>query len=408
MRNTIRVVTVFLTVFCLLFILIPSPGETQPRPKKKLIEVGWDVPYPDFVRDNIREMEKRPFDGVIFRTKEFNHVFDTTPWKESDIRPILDVLADIKWDKFTDNFIIVFAANKWDMDFFNDDHWKAITGNLKLVSKMAKAGRCTGVCFDPEPYGKNPWTYPGESYKGKSLGEVRAQVRKRGAQFITSLQSSMPDMRLLCFLGLSIYASIVDEPDEEVRNKLFNDYGLPRGYALFPAFINGMLEAAAPGVILIDGNELAYYYDSPKHYYRAYHLMKQRCQALVSVELRPKYVAQVQAGQALYVDEVTGRRWNKKTLGRYLTHEQRMRFFEHNTYYALTTTDEYVWMWSETMNWWKEPEPGANPISSEGGQPPGLEDAIISARKKYENNEPLGFDIEHMIRRAQTQKQVNE
>ena len=39
----------------------------QPVKQKKLIEYGWDVPNPDYVRKNIREMEKLPFDGVIFR-----------------------------------------------------------------------------------------------------------------------------------------------------------------------------------------------------------------------------------------------------------------------------------------------------------------------------------------------------
>jgi len=49
-------------VFC------SSQAIAQPRPKKKIVEYGWDVPYPDFVRDNIGQMEKRPFDGIIFRT----------------------------------------------------------------------------------------------------------------------------------------------------------------------------------------------------------------------------------------------------------------------------------------------------------------------------------------------------
>ena len=26
----------------------------QERPKKKIVEYGWDVPYPDFVAENIR------------------------------------------------------------------------------------------------------------------------------------------------------------------------------------------------------------------------------------------------------------------------------------------------------------------------------------------------------------------
>jgi len=76
-----------LTILCLL----PTADVfSQQRPKKKIIEYGWDVPYPDFVRDNIRQMEKRPFEGIIFRTKGFDHIFDTRPWKQDKLQPQLD------------------------------------------------------------------------------------------------------------------------------------------------------------------------------------------------------------------------------------------------------------------------------------------------------------------------------
>ena len=148
--------------------MLCSAATAQSRPKKKIIEYGWDVPYPDFVRDNIREMEKRPFEGIIFRTKGFDHVFDVRPWNKADLQPQLDTLAQIKWGKFTDNMLTLYAANKWNMDWFNDEHWKVITENMKLFSLAVKTGNCIGVCFDPEPYGQDPWAYPG-SYKDKVI-----------------------------------------------------------------------------------------------------------------------------------------------------------------------------------------------------------------------------------------------
>jgi hypothetical protein len=135
----------------------------QPRLKKKIIEYGWDVPYPDFVRDNIRAMEKRPFEGIIFRTKGFDHVFDVRPWSKADLQPQLDTLGQIQWQKFTDNLLTLYAANRWKMDWFSDDQWKVIVENLKLFSLAVKSGNCVGVCFDPEPYGENPWAYPGRT-----------------------------------------------------------------------------------------------------------------------------------------------------------------------------------------------------------------------------------------------------
>ena len=136
---------------------------------------------------DIREMEKRPFEGIIFRTKGFDHVFDVRPWNKADLQPQLDTLSQIQWQKFTDNFLTLYAANRWKMDWFNDDQWKIIAENLRLFSRAVRYGKCVGVCFDPEPYGDNPWAYPGQ-FKDKSFDQAADKVRQRGRQFIVALQ----------------------------------------------------------------------------------------------------------------------------------------------------------------------------------------------------------------------------
>jgi hypothetical protein len=106
---------------------VPGTLWAQPpaseRPAKKLIEYGWDVPYPDQVRKDIRAMEKAPFDGIIFRLREWNHAFDPRPWDEAKLKPQLDDLAAIEWKTFTDNFLCLYAANNWQMDWFDDEQW---------------------------------------------------------------------------------------------------------------------------------------------------------------------------------------------------------------------------------------------------------------------------------------------
>jgi len=230
-------------------LLFPESLPAQPRPKKKIVEYGWDVPYPDFVRDNIREMEKRPFDGLIFRTKGFDHVFDVRRWNKADLQPQLDTLGQIEWQKFTDNFLTLYAANRWKMDWFNDDQWKTITENLKLFSLAVRSGKCVGVCFDPEPYGDNPWAYPGQ-FNDKSFDQVADQVRQRGQQFIVALQEDRSQLKVLSFFLMALFPNVVDEPDPAVRLQRLQR----SSYALLPAFVIGMLEGAAPGTGLIDGN----------------------------------------------------------------------------------------------------------------------------------------------------------
>jgi len=381
------------------FGLLCSVTTAQSRLKKKIIEYGWDVPYPDFVRDNIREMEKRPFEGIIFRTKGFDHVFDVRLWNKADLQPQLDTLAQIKWGRFTDNMLTLYAANRWNMDWFNDEHWKVIVENMKLFSLAVTSGNCIGVCFDPEPYGENPWAYPG-IYKEKSFTEVGDQVRRRGQQFMGALQTEKGELRVLSFFFMALFANVVDQPDPNVRAQRLQK----NSYALLPAFVIGMLEGASPGTILIDGNESAYYHESPLEFYKDYHLMRQRAQTLIPEALRKKYNTNVQAGMALYIDQELAKRTDRKITSNFLSPEQQLKFFEHNVYYALTTSDEYIWCYSERMNWWLPPEKaGPN-----GALPAGVEEALVSARQKYDAGKPLGYDISEMIQAAHEARQKAE
>jgi hypothetical protein len=61
MKKHITLAVLFLAPLAALHAQTSAPE----RPVKKLIEYGWDVPYPDQVRKDIRNMEKTPFDGII-------------------------------------------------------------------------------------------------------------------------------------------------------------------------------------------------------------------------------------------------------------------------------------------------------------------------------------------------------
>lgn len=401
MPNSLRLHSPFqpslflLASLCLLSLTVSAPAQT--RPQKKLIEYGWDVPTPDFIQKNIIQMTQRPFDGLIFRLRQGDHAFDTRPWQPAGLQPDLDALASIQWGKFTDNFVLLFAANKQNMDWFDDAQWAVITANLKLFARAVKAGRCVGVCFDPEPYGPDPWVFK-DRFGDKPARQVFDQARRRGRQFITVLQSEQPSLKILSFFQLALFGSAMDEPDPERRTQNI----LNRSYGLWYPFYLGMLEGAAPGVTFIDGNESSYYYDRSESYYRAYHLMRQRALTLIPAELRGKYNAQSQAGTALYVDQVYGLRSNVKTLGHFLAPAEQARFFEHNAYYALDTCDEYVWCYGEKMDWWGSRQ--GRDASGASDIPPGLEQALVSARRKIEQGKPLGFDIREMIDAAQKKK----
>jgi hypothetical protein len=155
-----------------------------------------------------------------------------------------------------------------------------------------------------------------------------------------------------------------------------------------------MLNAAGPGTKITDGNENAYYYQDSHAYFDAYQLMTQRALYMLDPAMWPAYRTHGRAGQALYVDQYYAMR-AEKTLGNYMTPEQQNQWFEHNTYWALYTSDEYVWCYSERMNWWKNET-----------VPKGSEDAIRSARKKIAEGAPLGFDLVPVVAAAKEREKA--
>ena len=361
-----------------------TAGKTVPALDKKLVEYGWDVPFTDFVRDNIREMEQRPFDGLLFKLRGGGKVLTPTKSDPAAFEPDYEAGPAIQWRRFTDNFVIMWAAS--DQDWLNDEHWEAIEHNARLMAKAAKLAGCVGLCFDHEPYGTNPWLYPEAAHADtKTFAEYEDVVRRRGAQFMRAIMQEFPQPKILTFFQLSYFGALLKSMDPADRAAQLSQLH----YGLLPAFLNGMLEAGGEDVIIIDGNESAYYYTDREQYLDVYHRVTQRARMLVDPLLWGLYRTQMQAGQALYIDQYFGLRQGRKTYGNFMTPEERAQWFEHNVYWALYTTDEYVWCYSERMNWWKDQN-----------VPPGCEEAIRSAREKLAEGRALGIDLEPIIERA--------
>lgn len=382
-------------IFCamavgLASLAVAGTESTVPALDKKLIEYGWDVPFPDFIRANIRTMERRPFDGLIFKLHGGGTVLQPKPFDEAKFEQDYRDLPRIRWRRFTDNFVIMWAAS--DQDWFNDEHWRAIEHNVRLVTKGARLAGCVGICFDPEPYGTNPWFYPEAAHHAtKTFADYEAVARRRGAQFVHALRSELPKAHILTLFQLSLLASYMTPMDPAERAAKLSQ----QHYGLLPAFLNGMLDAAGEDVTITDGNESAYYYTDSRQHFEVYHRIVQRALTLIDPRLWERYDRQVLAGQALYIDQYFGLRQNTKTYGNFLDPEDQARWFEHNVYWSMYTTDKYVWCYSERMNWW-----------TDQGVPPGCEEAIRSARAKLDAGLPLGFDLKPIIEGAQQRQQA--
>jgi Bacterial Ig domain len=365
-----------------------------PISSRKLIEIGWDIPGAVFVRDHISAMEQKPFNGVVISIKEVGigsdgyprnqnvpWAFDTRAWTQSEMK--LDVLSAIQWRKFTDNFIWVLGTNYAGMDWFNDSHWNTVQANMHLLGKAIVAGKLKGIFFDPEIYSSdaNPWGYSSSRYPGKSFATVEAKVRQRASQLIQALQSEKSD---LTFFSMMMSDLIHDAYDNNNGNYFKDDY------ALLKAFLEGLLDGANSTVRFVEGNEGAYYWDETTKFNIGFDWIGWILGQLSSSR-KSKWQNQTTIANAMYPDMVLGHLTPGPTtpfLPDYysqLSQTDFQKWWEHNVYHSFATSDNYVWMWTEGMDWWET-------ISS-GSVFSGLEQGLSTSRSKVQNSQALGFDM---------------
>ena len=241
--------------------------------------------------------------------------------------------------------------------------------------------------FDPEPYGPNPWNYAVQLHASvHTFADYEAIVRGRGREFMRALQHEYPGLELLTLHNYSYFLRAGASPDINTREKVLA--GHPWG--LLPAFLNGMLEEADSNTRITDGHEQSYFFERPEDFARGAAEVRRGAIPYVSAELRAKYVRQVQIAQPVYLDWMFGYfKTSRPSVADGLSDEQRAQLAEHHTYYAMKNADRYVWAYSEKMNWWTGEH-----------LPPGAEDALRSAKRKFAAGESLSFDLTSSLPRS--------
>jgi len=349
---------------------------------KKLIKFGWDTPTPDDVLANIATMEQQPFDGIAINAHVGATIFTRSPYPDDAFAQDRADLAAIPFTRFTDNFLVLSAGTaEQDWAFANDSDWAAAEANLRNYAATAAAGGLHGFIIDPEPYGFSAWWYNRDRYLGLEFEQAQDFVRERGIRFMSIIQEYIPDARLLLLYGPS-------RARAEIEARGFGLRDSP--WALYGAFMEGLILGANDTSRVIDGNENAYYYTNAQQFVdsRAYILDSIHFVA-EDPTLRERFDPVVEIGQAVYVDAVLNLRDNSNHIGYHLaSDEERVQLLEHNIYYALLNSDEYVWMWSEALNWW------------EGEVPPAVEAAVVNARDKVAAGAPLGFEVDSFVQAA--------
>ena len=377
------VVAVSLLLLALPPVARPAEVADARRPKK-LIETGGDQPNTRTLRENLAEIEKRPFNGVVIdvvgQTSEgkpcpMRPAFANEPWQREWFQSCVDDLRACHFQRLTDNFLCL-GANPGSVDWFDDAGWKTICDHWRIAAWIAKQGGTKGLLFDPEPYQPplEQFRYYSQAEQSKhSYEEYRVKARQRGREVMQAIASEYPDMTLFCYLMLSITAQSTGRADPWATLQR-------QTYSLYPSFIDGWLDVLPLTMTLIDGCESSYLYNSTQKFQEMGVRIKGDCQELISPENRAKYRAQVQVGFGIYMDVY----WNPKDSqwkhwyleGNGSTRVDRLRA---NVKSALQVADEYVWIYGEKFRWWPTPSGG---VKSESWQEalPGCEDALRFAQ----------------------------
>lgn len=331
----------FTYIFISIILFAPHVLFAQNRNNKKLIEFGWDYPNVSYLKANISQMEKAPFDGVVFSFDfDIYNSFDTTQYPVSKFQ--YNDLSEIQYKKFTDNFLLVRGVGHTGAHWLDDKSWLKIAENLKKVSEALKISKAKGIGFDPEFYYKdttlNPWIYTPSLYNNLSYQEVGNFVRKRGVQFIQALQTYKPDIKILCFwlVGL-IYLESVSHSISET------------GMALYPFFIQGMFEGKNKESEIIDGNEKSYGYQKAENFITSGDNLREIGSTMIKDSL-PINFNQVSCAQAIFFDLIYAK-LPQYNMG--FDQQTKERWLADNLYNAYKTTDKYVWFYDERINWWK-------------------------------------------------------
>ena len=341
--------------------------------EKKMIGHSWDLlaVRPADVARNLDAWEKLPLDGISLALTEtlpdgksvgYDSVMNDPAWDKRWFAEDVKTIRRCASRNLKSNFLTTFWAPRKRLAWNDDAAWERFAHNIGVVAWLAKAGQAEGILMDPEDY---PETRQYFHVTGDApFAETAVLARRRGAQVMKSIAAEYPDITLLSFWMLSMYPAYFTDDDPRAAAVAAGN--------LWPAFLNGMLDALPPGARMVDGDEHAYRYEAAKKdFYLSVWRAQNKALALVEPENRAKYQTQVLAGFGLYLDMYTNPTNSPWYFGE--LNGSRLNHLRSNFEQALDAAQKYVWVYGEKMDWikwagtgreknptWEEKLPGFN------------------------------------------------
>lgn len=345
---------------------------------RKLIEFGWDRPTPEVLVSKSAALESHPFDGVVVELHTGPRVFLRHSYPAGAFTRDESDLGSFHSTRLTDNFLLMWTTRDPDWDWYSDSDWSATEHNVRSFARVAHIGGFRGIMLDTEAYGPSAWDYRQQPHRDQySLSAYEDQVRKRGGQFMRALLSELPDAQVLLTYGpasLTLYRANTGNREVEAS------------YGLLLAFLEGAQQELSGGARLIDANEGAYYYSTPQEFTAAADRLHRDLAAQCAHPRSGTCKAPWGVAQAVYVDWSVPPAGKFDTLGAFMASpSDRQRLLEQNVYWALKTSDEYAWVYSQGLNWWKQQVPA------------GVGESVTDAKRRFVSGNAPPADIERAV-----------
>jgi len=324
-----------------------------------IIELSWTSPDTVYLREHVREMEKRPLDGVTVRVADprFPHGTVLNGTGKGDAgwaflqnrrlkRSIIDAaIADMQSTKFTrfrSNYLnmVTYLQSGQTFDWFDDEWWATVLHNTRLLAEFARKAGCEGIMLDPEEYGGQIWSPPGmlrdALYTGRSYEQLVAQVRRRGREFATAVNQEFPGAH---FLVLHAW--------EDVLSRVADDFYRLReqNRTLTIAFLDGMLEGSDDNTIIMDGIENGYYVEEAEDFAVKCDRVRRYGPLLSAVP--EQFRKKVRTATGIWLDRNS--RWFPDEIEKNFWSPERYQKAITN---ALAANDGFIWLYCERPTFW--------------------------------------------------------
>ncbi len=315
---------------------------------KKLLEFGWDKPRP--AQLSAAQLDSSVFDGVVFASSAGDRVFKPRAQAVSAFDTDIAGLKKNGSSKLKNSFYLL-NVNTAAWDWFSDANWAAAEANLYQHARVAKAGGLRGLMLDPEVYEFDLWAYASQVQRGKySFAQFESKLRQRGAQTMRAFERAYPGITVLSLFAFSAFEAAPNSSYEAAHAGLAEDGSL----GLYAAFLEGMLGAASDAATLIDGYESSYNHLRPAAFDAGRTAALKDAQLFVAPSLREKFQKRFRFANAVFVDGAMNFLDSARFFGYYLkSDDDRRALIAQNVYHGLRTSDEFVWVYAEGVNWWQ-------------------------------------------------------